>query len=163
MRDTVSDRLRSVRNLFRDLPGRIRRAVGNLGRLLVQAGRQVVQGLIDGITARFQGVRDTLGRLTNLLPDWKGPQDRDRRILRPAGRAVIEGFRAGLTDEIPRVESTLRSFTASMAGGGDLRSAAGGPQVVIDAQGLDRALAEWFRRAVRVQGGGSVQRFAGVA
>lgn len=155
MRDTVSDRLRSVRNLFRDLPGRIRRAVGNLGRLLVQAGRQVVQGLIDGITSRFQGVRDTLGRLTDLLPDWKGPQDRDRRILRPAGRAVIDGFRAGLTDEIPRVESTLRSFTASMAGGGDLRSAAldgviGGASAGPDVLVLDIDLGEGIKQRIEV-------------
>src|SRR3546814_7782496 len=40
-----------VVGFFSDLPGRIVRAIGSIGSLLYNAGRNVVQGLIDGIYA----------------------------------------------------------------------------------------------------------------
>ena len=104
-------------------------------------------------------MRDTLTNLTSRLPKWKGPLAKDERILRPAGQAVMAGFERGLQDAIPSVRATLGDVTSAMA------SWTAGPAdgtVVIDATGLDRALAEWLRRAVRTKGGGSVQAFAGV-
>lgn len=59
-------------NLFLGLPGRITRAVGNLGSLLYQAGRNVVQGLINGIYAMIGAVANAAstlaGTIRNYLP-----------------------------------------------------------------------------------------------
>lgn len=61
-----------VVNLFVGLPGRISRAVGNLGSLLYQAGRNVVQGLINGIYAMIGAVANAAaslaGTIRNYLP-----------------------------------------------------------------------------------------------
>lgn len=45
----VSTAIDTIVGFFRDLPGRIVSAIGNLGSLLLDAGKQVVQGLIDGM------------------------------------------------------------------------------------------------------------------
>lgn len=61
------------------------------------------------------GTRSALARLTDLLPDGKGPLQRDLRILRPSGRAVIAGFERGVTDALPSLRATLGGVTGDVA------------------------------------------------
>lgn len=110
-RDAVVDRINSIVSFVRGLPGRILDAIGNLGRLLVNAGRQIIDGLLDGIREGFDNVRDTLGDLTDLLPDWKGPAHVDRRILRESGQFIMEGFQLGIEDKRRDVERQLMGIT----------------------------------------------------
>lgn len=157
----VGNAARTVTRWFGMLPGRIRAAVSGFGSLLVQAGRNLIGGLISGISQRFQDVRNTLGALTSMLPSWKGPEDVDRKLLLPAGRAIIQGLRRGLVQEIPTVQRTLTDLTANI-GGMEVGSMDAAPVVVeVTGDGLDRALAAWLRSSVRVRAAGQVQRFAG--
>jgi hypothetical protein len=48
------------------------------------------------------------------LPDWKGPEAVDRRILERSGQLVMEGFRRGLTDEFASVRKTLAGLTGDL-------------------------------------------------
>lgn len=59
-----------VVNLFLGLPGRISRAVGNLGSLLYNAGRNVVQGLINGINAMIGAVASAASNLAGTIRDY---------------------------------------------------------------------------------------------
>jgi TP901 family phage tail tape measure protein len=93
------------------IPGRVLGALGDLGGLLSGAGRDVIDGFIKGITGAFQRVRDTLGRLTGLLPDWKGPPGRDASILFGAGQLVMGGFEQGLRSSFGDVRRTLADAT----------------------------------------------------
>ncbi len=93
------------------LPGQIRGAVGDLGGVLYSAGRSIISGLVEGIRDAIPNVRGVLGTVTNLIPDWKGPADVDRRLLRPSGRLVLEGFIAGLQDLVPTVRAELGGVT----------------------------------------------------
>lgn len=169
LRNGITERYNSVRTWLHDLPTRLRNAVGGLGSALWQAGRNLIQGLLNGISSRFQAVRDLLGRLTDLLPSWKGPEQRDRRILRGAGVAVMQGFQTGIEDQMPALESTLTAVADDVARrlsgspvGGDAAAPAGAT-VLIDPTGLPRGLDQWLRGAVRIKGGGSVQFAYGVA
>src|SRR3546814_5712613 len=67
---TARNGLNNVIGFFRDLPGRIGNALGNLGSLPYNAGRNVVQGLIDGIFAM-------IGRLASAAASI------DRKSTRP--------------------------------------------------------------------------------
>ncbi|PZG20596.1 phage tail protein [Nonomuraea aridisoli] len=49
MRSSASSGINNVLTVVRGIPGRIRTALGNLGNLLYSAGRNVIQGLINGI------------------------------------------------------------------------------------------------------------------
>jgi F0F1-type ATP synthase assembly protein I len=136
------------------LPGRIRAAIGNLGGLLVNAGRSVVQGFINGIVGMFNAVRAKLRQLTNLLPSWKGPASRDQALLYGNGRLVIGGFLAGLESQYGAVRSSLGGFT------GDLSASAGvGGTVQVEqpapawAQRLERALSDGITITLESSGG----------
>lgn len=97
----------AVVDYVRAIPGRLLSALGNLGTVLLGAGSKLIGGLLEGIQGGFQRVREMLGRLTDLLPDWKGPASRDLGLLRRPGQLVIEGFVRSLRSRFPNVRRTL--------------------------------------------------------
>lgn len=115
IRTAVTDGIRNVVSTIRDLPRRAREALGNIGSTLINAGRDLIQGFIDGITGGFQRVRDKLSELTSFLPDWKGPASRDRQILKDAGQLVIAGFVDGLESQYGTVRRSLAGLTRDVA------------------------------------------------
>ena len=71
----------------------------------------MIQGFVDGIYSAFDKVKSTLNELTSFLPDWKGPVDVDRVILRDAGKLVIGGFIDGMESQYVQVEQSLGNLT----------------------------------------------------
>ena len=104
----------AVISFFASVPSRILGALGNLGSLLFDVGKTIIQGFLDGIRSMFGAVKDALGTLTSWLPDWKGPAALDKRILRDSGRMVIGGFIDGLEDRYSAVRASLGSLTTSL-------------------------------------------------
>ena len=99
------------------IPGRILSALGSLGGLLTGAGKSVIDGFLNGITSAFGKVKDKLTSLTNLLPDWKGPAEKDAVILRGAGKLVIGGFINGLESQYGNVQKSLGGLTDNLSSG----------------------------------------------
>lgn len=106
----VGDAIRSVS----ELPSRASQALSNAPTALLNAGRQIIDGFIQGLTAGFQRVRDTLGSLTNLLPSWKGPASRDVKLLTGAGSLIIDGLIDGMESEYSAVERSLKGLTTDI-------------------------------------------------
>lgn len=84
------------------IPGRIFDALGNLGSLLFDSGRKMIQGLIDGISSMVNKAKETLkGLLTsmrNLLPfspAKEGPFSGKGWTFN-SGTALIEDFARGI-------------------------------------------------------------------
>ncbi|WP_406735349.1 hypothetical protein OG508_28050 [Streptomyces sp. NBC_01108] len=98
----------------RDLPNRIRGALGNLGSLLYSAGANIIQGLIDGIRSNIPSVQGVLSGLTNMIPEWKGPRRKDATLLTPAGRLIMQGLIKGITATTPALRSSLKAVTADL-------------------------------------------------
>ncbi|MCG5462168.1 hypothetical protein MED01_007046 [Micromonospora sp. MED01] len=164
--------LSSVASTFGGLPGRIRSAVGNLGSLLYNAGRSVIQGLINGIRSMFSSLQSTLGWVTNAIPDWKGPMDKDRRLLEPAGTAIMGGLIRGIRGELPALRSELGSVTGLIAGAPLAATATGGYGLSTSATPAPRLSVEWvggdgdpiiraIRENTRIYYGGSAQAAIG--
>lgn len=86
------------------------------GKWLLDAGKKIIGGLIDGIKNAIGGVKDVLGGVTKLIPDWKGPASVDKRLLFNNGRYIIGGLVDGFQQEIPAVERTLRGLTRRVSG-----------------------------------------------
>src|SRR3546814_1614588 len=59
-----------VVGFFSDLPGRIVRAIGSIGSLLYNAGRNVVQGLIDGIYAMLGRLASAASSMASTIRDY---------------------------------------------------------------------------------------------
>lgn len=96
----------------RSLPGKITAAFGNAGSILVGAGKQIISGLISGITSKFGEVQAKLASLTSKLPDWKGPAQKDGRLLYHAGQLIIDGLNAGLESRFSKVKQLLNDLTS---------------------------------------------------
>ncbi|XVV02761.1 hypothetical protein ACQPW3_36240 [Actinosynnema sp. CA-248983] len=127
VRQRASDAWRSIQDIVRDgvngvidwvkgIPGRIVESLGDTSRILIEAGRKVIDGFIQGIQSAFQNVKNKLAELTSLLPNWKGPASRDRTILFDAGRLVINSFIDGLESRYDAVRDSLRGLTDDVAG-----------------------------------------------
>jgi hypothetical protein len=81
----VATHLDQIKGFFAALPGNIVAAVGNLGQLLVSAGRQMIQGLIDGINSMAGAVGGAIKNAIGNIPGVGG-------ALHAVG---IPGFQAG--------------------------------------------------------------------
>jgi|GEM_PF-3594785 len=114
MKDRVTRGIDNVLGFFRRMPGRITGALGNLGSTLSSAGHQLIDGFLRAIRARFDSVKRELGRLTNLIPSWKGPADKDRRLLQGNGQLIIGGLIRGLDPR--RVRKHLGKLTKTIGG-----------------------------------------------
>jgi hypothetical protein len=89
-------------------------AVGNLGGILVGAGRSIIDGLISGIRGALGNLRSMLGSVTSMIPEWKGPPRTDARLLVNNGRLIMGGLITGIRDRTGDLKSTLRDVTAAI-------------------------------------------------
>lgn len=113
----VADIPGKVFDWFSKVPGMILSALGDLGSLLIDAGKKLIQGFVDGIKGMWNSVKNTLGDLTDALTSWKGPPERDAVLLYESGRLVIQSFINGLESKYGAVRSSLLTFTKDLPAG----------------------------------------------
>lgn len=160
----VSTVVSKITGFFSSMKAKITGAFVGAKSWLLNAAHDVIQGFLDGLQAGYQRVKDSLSRLTNMLPDWKGPASKDRNILKRSGRLVIGGFQSSLEDGYANVRQSLTGFTDSL--GADARingtvavgsgGASAAPTVLelrSSGSAVDDLLLELLRKAIRVRGG----------
>src|SRR5690606_33983192 len=127
-RDAVRDRIDQLVALVRDIPDRIKRASGNAKDILKQAGRNIVQGLIDGIKDMLGRLGDVMGSVAKTVRDFlpfspakvgplSGTGSPDH-----AGAAIAAMLAEGLRSQIPLVARATDDFVVELRGGLDPRS-----------------------------------------
>jgi phage-related protein len=114
MKNRAVAKLTDLVNTVKGLPGRIVSALGNLGSLLLNAGRQIIQGLIDGIAGMIGSLKDKLSSITSLIPSWKGPITVDVLLLTSNGKAIMQGLIDGIVAMVPSLRKALGGITASI-------------------------------------------------
>lgn len=125
---------------YLNLGRKVRDAVGNLGSLLYGAGKDILLGLRDGLVYAWENyVAPYLRKVTDLIPDWKGPRARDAKLLTESGRLIMRSLVKGFDDGTANVRSYLSGLTADIPGMVDVSlsglvpaSAAGGTAQVIE-------------------------------
>ena len=109
--DVVVTKVIAVYEKIRSIWDRVYAIFSGVVSTLYNIGRDIIQGLIDGVTSMFGPIKDAFNWITDHIPDWKGPIDKDRRLLYDQGRAVMEGFEMGLRDRFRSVEDALGEMT----------------------------------------------------
>lgn len=110
----VKEGIDSIYNTITGIKDTVINFFTGAGRWLWDAGSAVINGFVDGIKSGFQWVKDSLSTLTSWLPDWKGPVEVDRVILREAGQLVIGGFIDGMESQYDEAKRSLGGFTQGL-------------------------------------------------
>ncbi|MDG4826018.1 phage tail tape measure protein [Asanoa sp. WMMD1127] len=130
------------------------------GTWLKEAGKSIIRGLIQGVSDMIGSLKEKFNSVTNLIPDWKGPLDKDKVLLRPAGKAIMGGLIRGVDDESPNVKKTFNRVTWDIARTGSnvstgaltAPSRSGGVKVEVNVRGhvtAERDLAKAIAVSVR--------------
>jgi phage-related minor tail protein len=154
-------------NYVRGIGGRVVGAIGNLGSLMYDKGREIIQGIINGIKAMAGALagaaRDVIGSISGFLPGSPvkvGPL----RVLNSgrAGKAIVSMVSDGMDSAAPRLKAAmagaLSGIPAPRTGGIGMGGGAPSQQsvAVVQFRG-DREVMSFIRSIVRNYGGGSVQ------
>lgn len=97
---------------FKNVPGRLLKALGDLNNLLVGAGKAVIAGFFNGLKSKWEDVAGWVSSRGQWIKDHKGPVSKDRTLLTPAGIAIMEGLIGGLKSRQPKLASVLAKLTA---------------------------------------------------
>jgi phage-related minor tail protein len=104
-------------NWVRGLPGRILGALGDLGRLLFNAGKSILEGLWNGLKNAWNKVKEWVGNIGGWIADLKGPIEVDMVLLVPQGNAIMKGLGAGLNAGFTtEVKPLVAGMAAELAG-----------------------------------------------
>lgn len=120
----------NVVKAIRSLPDKIMGALSGFDDLLKNTGKSLINGLIRGIEDSVPGLRGTLNWITSMIPNWKGPEDKDKRLLQPAGMALMTGLRAGIAAGAADVFSDLRALTGMIGMTANANSFVFGPGAI---------------------------------
>ncbi len=118
--ETVRGKVDNVLGFFRDLPDRILRAVGDLGRLLYDTGKDIMQGLLDGITSMVGKLGDKIGDIGGSIKDGIGGAlhiGSPSKDMRQLGVWAIEGLVLGLEDQQRAVQAAVAGIASDITGG----------------------------------------------
>jgi SLT domain-containing protein len=125
IKSTAEFALKAVIFLFVTLPGKIRSSVGDLRKLLIDKGHDVIQGFWDGLKAIWNKVTGWVGGLAGWIKSHKGPIDFDRRLLEPAGQAIMNGLWNGLKAGAGPIGGWLKEVTGNFGKAGQGAVSAG--------------------------------------
>ncbi|MBQ9041415.1 MAG: tape measure protein [Eggerthellaceae bacterium] len=114
VKSTVSSGVDGMMSFISSIPDKIMSIFSGAGSWLIDAGRQIIDGLISGISGALGGLQDMLSSVTSLIPDWKGPEDVDRNLLVESGEFIMGGLINGIQSQMRNLRSALGNVTSSI-------------------------------------------------
>lgn len=99
----IGDKIQEIKNFF-----------SGAGSWLLDAGKNILQGLIDGITNKVKDLRKKLKDITDEIPNWKGPRAVDVRLLAPVGTSIMGGLIKGIKSQVPVLRRELQGITSQI-------------------------------------------------
>jgi TP901 family phage tail tape measure protein len=116
--DSIKEKGTEALTWFTELPGKIIAALGNVKKMLVDSGKAIVQGLIDGITEKFQALRDKAGEIAQTVRDFLPFSPAKTGPLSGSGSPDIAGAKIGsmLADGMRKAAVDVSSASAALSG-----------------------------------------------
>ena len=131
MKSTVSGAIDGVIQFFADLPGNILSALGDLGGLLVSAGGDLIDGLINGIKGAAGAVGDVLlGIVDNAVGgvlSFLGIAS-PSKLMAEIGGYTVEGFTVGVDKQALSAMHEVRRGFEGIVGGAETALASMSPR-----------------------------------
>lgn len=130
----INAKVSAVIGFVTSIPGKITSALGNLGKLLYNAGANIIQGLIDGIESMISKLTGAVSGAVKKVRDYLpfspakvGPLSGSGSPER-SGMRIAEGVADGITKGSSSLEASMRAMmsTLTIAPPGVAGSARGG-------------------------------------
>jgi len=119
--NVVRDKIGSMISFVRELPGRIISAVGNVGSILYNAGQNVINGLIDGITSRIGALRAKISDAARAIrdalpfsPAKYGPLS-GSGAPNIAGATIVDMVSSGMKTQIPGLRAASLDLASAIS------------------------------------------------
>lgn len=112
IKSAVSNGINGVVNFFRDLPGNILSALGNMGSLLLGVGQDLINGLVQGIGNAAGMVIDAIGGVVNDAIGWaKGLLGiaSPSKVFAEIGDFTMQGMEEGINGGLKGVLSSVKN------------------------------------------------------
>lgn len=114
----VQNTFQNVISFFRNLPSRIISAIGNAGNMLLNVGRNIIQGLINGITGMvgnaISAVTNALGGIVNSALNFLGIHS-PSRVFAEIGDYSMQGLASGFKEGSEAAADTLDGILDDMS------------------------------------------------
>ena len=104
----------AITNFMAKITGIKDRVIGlfsGAGSWLLDAGRNIIQGLVSGIESMIHAVTDKLKFLTDLIPKSKGPASRDKILLEDNGVLIMQSLINGIQSQVNPLQGMLKGIT----------------------------------------------------
>lgn len=116
---SVREKVTQVATFFRELPGKIRAALSGLASSLASAGRNAVQGFINGVRGMagsvISAIKSTItDKLPGFVKDALGIHS-PSRVFQAIGRWIPLGLAKGITDSRAAAEKAMKKVTDRIA------------------------------------------------
>lgn len=115
----ISDAISGVGKALGDVKDGIVSFFKDAVHWLYQAGKDIISGLVDGVKSAFGSVKDALGSLTDKLTSWKGPPERDVKLLHGSGQLIMKGLIAGIASQKGALKDELGNVTDLIGASGN--------------------------------------------
>ena len=165
----VRDGISGVIDFVTGLPGRILSALGDIGSLLLDTGRNLINGLIDGVKAVAGRIKDAvLGPIKDSIDAVKNflGISSPSKLFRQFGTWTGEGYVLGMEKMTPAVTAAGRAMADAAAGAmGGTGAGLGIPGAVLAGSGAAAATAAGvvLNQTNVMQPGTDVRQFADYA
>lgn len=109
----TSNGVNNLMSFVRSIPGRVRDALSGAGSWLYQTGRDIIHGLINGISSAIGAAIDAVKRAVNGIIDGAkravGAHSPSTKFRDEVGRWIPPGIAEGIKAEMPALERYLGS------------------------------------------------------
>lgn len=102
---------------FQTLPDTISNFFSGVSDMLVEAGKDIISGLLRGLKEKFEDVKNWVGGIGDWIASHKGPKPYDLKLLTPNGEWIMNSLQRGLENGLPSVQDTLSDITDSIQTG----------------------------------------------
>lgn len=119
----ISNAMTAAGNRIKAIPGQIKAAFAGFGSLLINAGRSLIQGLIDGVRAKVGELFSLIASVASRIGGFFGSSPAEEGALSGKGWTMYRGQRMmqdlveGIRSEIPVLREVVASATSNIVFG----------------------------------------------
>lgn len=123
--NAVSDGVNNVINFVKDIPNKIKGFFSNAGSLLLDAGGNIINGLIDGITGAVSGaisaVQNAVGSIIDGAKSFLGIHSPSTVFRDEIGSMIPPGLSEGVERKTPQAVDSVETMARKIVDAGNVK------------------------------------------